>query len=232
MQYFFNAMGINWMPLLMTALTGYFLGSLNFAIISTRIFKSGEIRQQGSGNAGITNVLRSAGVKPALLTLAGDLLKAVCAVLVARAWFVNFGAGNEPFLKLVPAFTAGLFCVIGHVYPCYFSFKGGKGVLAAAGIYLFVDWRVFLVVIAAFVLLVIATKYVSLGSVVAASLLPFVTFFMHYFIDFKDFSGYPFSLCVYATGISAIIGFIIVFKHKENIKRLIKGEEKKFSVKK
>jgi glycerol-3-phosphate acyltransferase PlsY len=139
----------------------YLLGSINTAILVSRYFYHDDIRNYGSGNAGFTNVMRTYGKKAALITLAGDLLKTVLAVLVG--WCV-FG--------YLTAYIAGFACFLGHIFPVFYGFKGGKGVLCMGTIMLMLDWRIFLVMITVFVGIVMATKYISAGSVICAMMFP------------------------------------------------------------
>ena len=183
----------SWLALLLTMAAAYLLGSVNSAIIVTKIFAKDDIRRYGSGNAGATNVLRSQGKLPALITTVGDLLKSFLSVL-AGGWLMGHlqlsaspvtGVQGLDGMMLVGQYLAGFFCIIGHLYPLYFGFRGGKGVMTTLGMMLILDWRVALICLGFFILAVLAWRMVSLGSVIAASLLPVFTFVFRMFVDHK-----------------------------------------------
>ena len=140
------------LPLLLVAAAGYLLGSISFAIILTRVFAHEDVRSHGSGNAGATNVLRVAGKKASALTFLCDFLK--CALSVAIGYyalhFICLANGIDPVLARLGMYAAGFCCIIGHMYPLYFGFRGGKGVVTAAAMILLLDWRVFLICFAFF----------------------------------------------------------------------------------
>ena len=228
----FAILANNWFPILFSAVAAYFLGSINFAIIVTKYFRKDDIRNHGSGNAGATNVLRSAGKLPAIVTLCGDLLKVVAAILTARMIFENFSNLPLDIFGPVPAYLAGLCCIIGHMFPCYFGFKGGKGVATTAGTMIFVDFRVFFAVFTVFLIVFLITHIVSISSVIGSALIPVAAFCCTYFFDYLPDSQmssptYPIELCWFSVLSSLVIAVIIIVKHTENIKRLFKGEEKK-----
>ena len=151
---------------LLCALVGYFFGSFNFALILSKKMYNEDIRNYGSKNAGTTNMMRTYGKKAAFLTILADILKAVAAVAIGCfAMGINFGG-----------YLTGLFCVIGHVFPAYYGFKGGKGVATAAAVILMLNPFVFLCVIGVFVITVLLSRYVSLGSVLAAAVFPLLTY--------------------------------------------------------
>jgi glycerol-3-phosphate acyltransferase PlsY len=186
----------------------YLLGSLNFSIIISKYANGSDIRGFGSGNAGITNYIRSFGTKSALGVLAGDVLKCVAAVLIAGRMLGFMG-------KLV----AGIFVIIGHMFPVFFRFRGGKGVLTTAALILVLDWRIFIIGISIFIALVLATKYVSLGSICGVTAVPICTWFLY------DGNWY-------FVGATVLIAAIVIFMHRSNIKRLLNGTEPKFRFKK
>lgn len=187
---------------------GYLLGSINASIIiSGKLFKD-DIRRHGSGNAGMTNVMRTYGKKMAVITFAGDFLKAVVSTLIGRAFFGYYGA-----------LLAGFFCFLGHIFPCYYRFKGGKGVVTAAAMILMTDPLVCLILFVLFVLIVWLTKYISAGSVICLLLYPVILNNLY-----TEFLGFP-VLCAFA------MGLLCAFAHRENLKRIFKGEENKFTFK-
>ncbi|MBQ7290774.1 MAG: glycerol-3-phosphate 1-O-acyltransferase PlsY [Clostridia bacterium] len=200
----------------------YLLGSLNFAVIVSRKRYHDDVRTHGSGNAGATNMLRTHGKSAALLTLLGDLLKAVVSVVFAL--FLMPGDGF--------AYIAGLCCMLGHAFPIYYNFKGGKGVVVAAGTMLVLNPAVFLICIIIWILIILCTKYVSLAAIVAAVLFPLLNFFLYvkdYFMTADYVVPYSFLL---KSIFSVIMGILIVWLHRENIVRLVKGTENKIGQRK
>ncbi len=190
----------------------YLLGSINFAImISARQYKQ-DIREFGSKNAGMTNMMRTYGKKAAGYTLLGDALKALVSCLIGYAILGNLGA-----------YIAGLFCIIGHVFPIYYRFKGGKGVVTAAVSVLMCSPIEFLILFAFFVIIVLFTRYISLGSVMCMLLYPIL-------LDrvARISTGFTSPYILFAVAMTVII----VLKHWQNIKRLMTGKESKFSFKK
>ena len=189
----------------------YLLGSINFAvIISSKTYKD-DVREHGSGNAGMTNMLRTYGKKAAALTLGGDALKAILACLVG--YFM---------LGLNGAYIAGFFCILGHMFPVFFKFKGGKGVVTTAASMLMCNPIVFLILLILFVLIVYIWRYISLASIMCVLLYPVV-------LNGVD--------TVLIGGSRAYIIFtvlttiLVVLKHKDNLKRLLDGTENKFKFK-
>lgn len=196
----------------------YLMGSLNFAIIISRIFSRDDVRKYGSGNAGMTNMLRTYGKKPAILTIVGDLLKAIIATAVSR--FVIFPFFGITFMDA--GYLAGLALLVGHAFPLYFGFKGGKGVITSLGVILAIDPLVFVVLLLINLPIVIKTRIVSLGSIFGAILFPVFT------IISKKIRNQPFQ---YDLICAIIMMFIVLLLHKDNIKRLINGSENRFEKK-
>ena len=195
------------MVLLLPAVIAYFCGCFNGAVIVSKYILRDDVRSHGSGNAGLTNFYRTFGGPLTAVVILTDVLKAVVAVLVASALL-----GGTDFAK----YWAGLFCLLGHMFPCMFHFRGGKGILSGGAIAIMIDWRVALVVWGGFLILAIATKNVSLGSCWAGASFPFATWFV-----FWD----PILLVL-----AVLMGGLILWKHRENIKRLLAGNESKFSL--
>ncbi|MBR1731916.1 MAG: glycerol-3-phosphate 1-O-acyltransferase PlsY [Ruminococcus sp.] len=224
----------NWHLVLISVVLAYLLGSVNTAVIVTRIFTKGkeDIREMGSGNAGFTNVLRSVGKVPAILTIVCDLLKSVIAVLIG-GWLFAIAAGSSENIDAViriGKYICGFFCILGHSFPIYFHFKGGKGIVTAAGMMLVADWRVFLMILATFLIVFIISRIISLASITCAIMFPVYTFILTFFFDCP--SGYP-VLYVWLCTLAALgICVFVVIKHSSNIGRLIRGEEKKIRAKK
>lgn len=223
---------------LITAVVAYLIGSLNPAILITKAFTGKDIRTMGSGNAGFTNVLRSVGTLPAVLTIISDLLKGVIAVMIGWGIFSMMPVYSEvdPFEYMkYGRYLAGMFVIIGHVFPLYFGFKGGKGVVTAAALLLVLDWRVFLLSISVFLIVFAITRIISLGSIIGVAMYPVFTCLFTYFFDFLPKVGTPdelrFRYVLISTGCAIIISATVIIMHHENIKRLIRGEEKKISAK-
>lgn len=191
---------------LVVALSSYFLGSCNFAIIISGKFFKEDIRTFGSGNAGMTNMLRTYGKSAAAMTLLADALKAVVSILIGRViWGV------------IGAYVAGLACMLGHVFPVFYKFKGGKGVVVAAVTILMTNWKVGLILVLFFVILVAGTKFISLGSVMCMLIYPLLLARM--------LGNAPQITILFAFGLM----LVVVLKHTSNIKRLLNGTENKIS---
>ena len=192
----------------LAALISYFLGCINGAILISKHYLKEDVRTRGSGNAGLTNFYRNYGPKYAALVIALDALKMVAAVVISclifRAW--------HPVAKLI----GGLFCILGHIFPVTFHFKGGKGILSGVTLLFMLDWRVGLICLSVFVILVAATRYISLGSIVGAGLAPFV-FLMFYWGNWWSFA------------LLTLTAALLIWSHRTNIRRLLKGTESKFS---
>ena len=202
--------------IVLCALIGYLLGSLNFALILSGKMYKDDIRKHGSKNAGTTNMMRTYGNKAAGLTILGDMLKAVVAVLLGALILGLYYGG----------YAAALGCVVGHVFPVFFGFKGGKGVATAAAAILVLNPLAFLCVLGVFLLCVIFTRYISLGSVLGAAVFPLITFYTCFGNKtIASGSGFAF-LCAF------IIAVIVIVKHHANLSRLAHGTESKFSFKK
>ena len=195
--------------LLGVAAACYLLGCFNGAVIVSKYILRDDVRSHGSGNAGLTNFYRTFGGPLTAVVILCDVLKAVAAVLLG-SWLLGF---MDP---LFGKYWAGLFCLLGHMFPCMFHFKGGKGILSGGTIAIMIDWRVALVVWGGFLILAVLTRYVSLGSLWAGASFPFVTWYC-----------YPDTVIV-------VLGFacggLVVWQHRANIKRLLSGTENKFSL--
>jgi glycerol-3-phosphate acyltransferase PlsY len=193
---------------------GYLLGSLNTAVIVGKLYGK-DIRSHGSKSAGLTNTLRVLGKSAAALVLVGDILKGVVACLIGRqlAVYVHSGQATD----CVSLLAAGAGAVMGHNWPVYFGFKGGKGALTAASVMFMINWQVALISLGMFVLIIALTRYVSLGTMCAA------VFFVA--ISFIPVFGNTFYFHIFASLIAAVI----IFKHRANIQRLLSGTENKLS---
>ena len=203
---------------ILSAVFAYLLGSLSFGIILSKTKYKKDIRDYGSNNAGMTNMLRTFGKGAAAFVFIFDALKGSAAVLIAQYWIAGTQAD-----ALTCAYIAGLFAVVGHLFPLYFGFKGGKGAATALGAMTAVNPIVFPCVMIPFFIVVFTTKYVSLASMIAVICLPITTFFWYYFRHEPLLAP---MICTVA------IAAFVVSMHHGNIKRLIKGEERKIGSKK
>ncbi|MDE6520657.1 MAG: glycerol-3-phosphate 1-O-acyltransferase PlsY [Ruminococcus sp.] len=215
------------LAILLAVLFGYFLGSLNFAIIVVKLMKGKDIRTMGSKNAGLTNTFRCCGKSCALLTLIGDLGKGVLAVWLSRLIALKLEAGIQPDNDvLYIGFIAGFFAIIGHIYPIYYNFKGGKGVLVGVSAFLIIEPRVFLALIIIFAVMLALSKYVSLASIIATAYCPLAIFLMSLIVDNNTFIR-----SIIYTLMSIPMAIVIIYMHRSNIERLKNGTESKFTFK-
>lgn len=227
---------------LLAGVIAYLLGSISFSILFTKLFAHRQdIRSMGSGNAGTTNVLRSVGAKAAAFTFIFDFAKGILAVFIGRllfTWMTTFttiegvGAGE---LVQYGAYIAGFCCAIGHIFPIFFGFKGGKGVLTSWAIIALIDWRAFVLVIIVFIIVFLCSKIVSLASICAGSSFPIFTLILNtydYIHQSSAAGSTTLFYVVFSVVIAALQAFILVYKHRANIQRLRAGEEKKITVKK
>lgn len=202
---------------IIVAVIAYLLGSISFSVIISKKMAGFDVREKGSGNAGSTNVLRTVGKKAAVLTLICDVLKGVVAVLIAtlvgKIWKELDGA------LLVQ--LAGIFVIIGHTFPIFFKFKGGKGVATSLGVLLITNWQIGLICLVFALVLMALTRMVSVGSIGAAILYPVLTIFItqNYIVT----GNYIIS--------SIIIAVLVVFNHRSNVKRLLSGTENRINLK-
>ena len=219
-----------WLPLIFVAMESYLIGGINASIIVTRIFNTNkDIRQVGSGNPGFTNVLRTCGKKLAAWTFLIDFLKGVLAVVLAQVIITFFSVAGVEFPILILAkYLACAMCVIGHMYPCFFKFKGGKSILVAWSSMFLVDYRVSIVLISVFLIVLALTKIVSVSSLCAAVSYPIACFFSSYLFIYKSTNNY-YNIFI-PTFFSIVISVMVIFKHKDNIKRILNKSEKKISV--
>lgn len=216
--------------LIITAVISYLLGSCNSAIIVVRILKKEDIREHGSKNAGLTNTLRCYGKLPALLTLIGDLAKGIVAAFLSitiAKLLLGEGYENAYFMdRRTIGYISGFFSILGHIFPVYYGFKGGKGVLVSCSILLVIDPVTFCIVIPFFAIVVAVSKYVSLGSISAAAAYPIITFFVHTFIY-----HIPTEVALLHTGLVVLTSALLIYMHRSNIERLRNGTENKFGSK-
>lgn len=206
------------------AAVSYLLGSISFAIVITYLFTKKDIRSSGSGNAGMTNVLRTVGKFPAILTLLGDLGKSVAAIYLSRWIFLPLEEIVQNADK-IGMYVGGLFVLLGHIYPLFFKFKGGKGVLTCAGVFLVLDWKLCLICIAIFILVACISGYVSLGSILSMGAAPILTISVGLTLRAEALST---AAVLWQTFFVAVIAGISIWMHRANIKRLLNGTENGF----
>ena len=200
------------------ALLAYAIGSINFSVIISKKYAGFDVREKGSGNAGTTNMLRSVGKKAAAVTLICDILKGVVAIIIAL--IAGKIAKNTDQALLVQ--IAGIAVILGHTYPIFFGFKGGKGVATSLGILIMTNWQIGLICLLFAVIIMAFSKMVSMGSFGEAILLPILTLFIqnHYIVQASGFKYFIYSV---------IVAAIIIFNHRSNIKRILNGTENKLS---
>lgn len=219
------------LKLIVVALIAYIIGSVNFSIILSRGVAKKDIRTEGSGNAGATNMYRTHGKVAGIGTMVGDILKVLVAIIIAK--YVIGVDVYDSFPYLIKYF-AGFFCVMGHMFPVFFKFKGGKGVSTCAGMILLLDWRIFLIEFVIFATVVAVSKMVSLGSMVMAVFYPFLTFF--FYTPVEPIISTPLDVIFpyerwILTAIALFFSLVIAYKHRDNIRRIINGNENKISFK-
>ena len=207
---------------IIVAIIAYLIGSINFSIIISKKVAGFDVRQKGSGNAGTTNVLRSVGKKAALITLICDILKGVVAIGIAL--LVGNIVQNVDKALLVQ--LAGIFVVVGHTFPIFFGFKGGKGIATSLGILLMTNWQIGLICLVFALVLMAITRMVSVGSIVAAILFPVLVIFIDQNYIVPDANNWKYLI------FSIVLCLIVLFNHRENIKRILNGTENKISFKK
>lgn len=203
---------------IIVSVLAYLIGSISFSILIGKKFAGIDVREKGSGNAGSTNVLRTVGKKAAAITLVCDILKGVIAVIIAL--IAGSIAKNTDGSLLVQ--LAGIFVILGHTFPIFFQFKGGKGVATSLGVLLTTNFQIGLICLVFALIIIAFTKMVSAGSVTAAILFPVLTVFIHgHYIVEGNYIIF-----------GIIVAAIVIFNHRANIKRILDGTENKLSFKK
>ena len=192
--------------LILAGVVGYLIGSISWAVIMSRIFAKEDVRERGSGNAGATNVARVYGLGPGALTFLADFAKTCASMLLGRLI-----AGDMGYL------LAGASCIVGHCWPVFFGFVGGKGVSVGASIGLMLDWRLFLCLVLVFGIMALLFRRASVASISCGVSFPIIQLVL-------GMRGWELALGIFA-------GALVVFMHRSNIVRLIKGEEPKFKAK-
>jgi glycerol-3-phosphate acyltransferase PlsY len=195
------------------AAIAYLIGSVNFSVIFSKKMAGFDLREKGSKNAGTTNMLRTVGKKGAAIVLICDILKGIIAILIAKLISGNVNSA-------IACQIAGFCVVLGHTYPIFFGFKGGKGVATSIGILLMLNWQIGLICLMYGIIMIALTRMVSLGSITAAILFPVLTIFIraHYIAD-----GFNYVI------FGIIMAGFVLFNHRTNIKRLNEGTENRIS---
>ena len=202
------------------AIIAYAIGSINFSVLISKKMAGFDVREKGSGNAGTTNMLRSVGKKAAAITLLCDILKGVVSIGIALI------AGNivKNVDKAVLVQIAGILVVVGHTFPIFFEFKGGKGVATSLGVIMMINWKIGLICLVFALAIMVFSRMVSMGSVGAAILFPVLTLFINtnFIVQASGMKYFVFSI---------ILAAIVIFNHRANIKRIANGTENKLSFK-
>lgn len=199
--------------LIVTAVCAYLLGCANGSILVSKLFFHEDIREKGSGNAGLTNFYRTYGVKCVGFMLGIDVLKTVLAILLGQFLFGRFLLKPD-----LGQYWAAAFVVLGHTFPCMFSFRGGKGILCSGTMLVMLDWRIALVGFGLFILALALTRFVSLGSILAAFSFPFTTIWVYH-----ASADFPWMMTI-----AVVLAAFVIWAHRSNIVRLAKGTENKF----
>ena len=216
--------------LIVIAMVGYLIGSVNLSIILSKLMGKGDIREQGSGNAGTTNTLRVLGKGPAAVVLIFDICKAVIAILLAKGIFAFSGVemfttpGDTATLNVtyeLGILLAALGAILGHNYPIYYGFKGGKGIATSLGALLMIEWQIGLVCLVFALVLMISSRMVSLGSICAAILYPVLVWIM------GSAFGTSFKARMIYTIFAVLVAALAIYRHRTNITRLLNGTENK-----
>ena len=207
---------------IVVAILAYLLGSISFSVIISKKMAGFDVREKGSGNAGSTNVLRTVGKKAAIITLICDILKGVVAILIALlAGKIIQGLDNALLVQI-----AGVFVILGHTFPVFFRFKGGKGIATSLGVLLMINWQIGLICLVFALILMIFTRRVSIGSIAAAILFPVLVLFINQNYIVAESTNWSYLI------FSVIVALFVIFNHRSNIKRILNGTESKISFKK
>lgn len=202
------------------AIIAYAIGSINFSVLISKKIAGFDVREKGSGNAGTTNMLRSVGKRAAAITLLCDILKGIVAILIA----LIAGKIVKNVDKAVLVQIAGILVVVGHTFPIFFEFKGGKGVATSLGVIMMINWKIGLICLVFALVIMAFSRMVSMGSVGAAILFPVLTLFINtnFIVEANGMKYFVFSI---------ILASIVIFNHRANIQRIANGTENKLSFK-
>lgn len=208
---------------IIVTIIAYLLGSISFSVIISKKMAGFDVREKGSGNAGTTNMLRSVGKGAAIVTLILDILKGVVTIWLSIFYgFMLYKIWNINIDYAILVQVSGILVIVGHTYPIYFGFKGGKGVATALGILLVTNWHIGIISLVFALVLIIVSRMVSVGAICAAILFPVLTLFSYESLFIEPGNYMVFSI---------IIAIIVCFNHRENIKRIMNGTENKISLK-
>ncbi len=210
-------MGLFSIKILLVMIIGYFLGSLNTSIVVGRIYGT-DIRKHGSGNAGMTNTLRTLGKTAAVLVIFGDILKGVLSYIIGNVIITSIPDSITLSISGIGGMVGGIAAIVGHNWPIYFGFKGGKGILTSFSVVMMMDWKLGLILLGVFVIIVAISRYVSLGSILACVAFPIGA----------AIKGNTPIFIIFA----AILSILAITRHNGNIKRLLNGTESKIGEKK
>lgn len=226
--------GMNIAKILAVIVIAYLLGSINVAILVTKAFTGKDIRTMGSGNAGFTNVMRSVGKTAGIITFVGDFLKCVAAVIIGGLIFKTMSteAVNMKELSGYGEYLAGVCCFFGHIFPVYFKFKGGKGVVTMAALIACINFPVFLISFCVFIIVFLISKIISLSSLISSVVFTITTFVFTYMYNFRYLNEVGFEYVVTVSVLTLGITVTTFIKHRSNIQRLLSGTEKKLTLKK
>ena len=202
------------------AIIAYAIGSINFSVLISKKMAGFDVREKGSGNAGTTNMLRSVGKKAAIITLLCDILKGIVTILIA----LIAGKIVKNVDRAVLVQIAGILVVVGHTFPIFFEFKGGKGVATSLGVIMMINWKIGLICLVFALVIMAFSRMVSMGSVGAAILFPVLTLFINtnFIVEASGMKYFIFSV---------ILAVMVIFNHRANIKRIANGTENKLSFK-
>lgn len=227
-----------WLQTIIAVAAAYLISSVNTSIIVTRIVMHKDIRTMGSGNAGFTNVLRCVGKTPAIITFIGDFLKGIVSVAIAMLLMIGAQGAQADLYRGYLMYIAGLFAVVGHTFPIYYKFRGGKGVVTTFAVMLMTDWRTLVCALLIFAVIFVFTHIISVCALVNFTIYTFTAFTWR-FLDYKgitsSFSPMPspsMPFVIFSAVMALLIGLLVIVRHKDNIKRLMNGTEKKIKAKK
>ena len=210
-------MGLFIGKIILVLIIGYLLGSLNTSILVGKLYGT-DIRKHGSGNAGMTNTLRTLGKVAALLVIIGDMLKGILAFIIGNLIINSIPPEISIDVIGIGGMAGGIAAIAGHNWPLYFGFKGGKGILTSFSVVLMMDWKLGLILLGIFLIIVVSTRFVSLGSIIASIAFPITAFIKGNGIVFTVFA--------------ALLAVLATIMHRSNIKRLLTGTERKLGSKK
>ncbi len=207
---------------IITVIAAYLMGSVNYAVIFSKLFTRRDVREYGSGNAGTTNVVRVAGALPGILTLLCDAFKAIISCAAGKVIFdyIHTATESEWALPIYGAYLCGVACLLGHVFPIFFQFRGGKGIATGCGVFVICCPLGIAIALGVFILSMLCTRIVSVSSILATTTV--VTLSLVWY----DTNALFWPQAV----LSIAMGVFVIYKHKDNIKRIIRGEEKKLTI--